>query len=42
MSGVAAWTDAVQALTLFAADPIRLGGIAVRAGAGPVRDRWPE
>jgi len=40
MSGVAAWTDAVQALTLFAADPIRLGGIAVRAGAGPVRDRF--
>ncbi len=40
MSGAAAWAGALQALALFAADPIGLGGIAVRAGAGPVRDRW--
>ena len=40
MSGAAAWADAVQALALFAADPAGLGGVAVRAGAGPVRDRF--
>ena len=40
MSGAAAWAEALQALALFAADPLGLGGIAVRAGAGPVRDRW--
>jgi magnesium chelatase subunit D len=40
MSGAAAWAGALQALGLFAADPLGLGGIAVRAGAGPVRDRW--
>jgi magnesium chelatase subunit D len=39
-SGAAAWAAAIQALSLFAADPIGLGGISVRAGAGPVRDRW--
>ena len=40
MSGSAAWADALQALTLFAADPAGLGGMSVRAGAGPVRDRF--
>ncbi len=35
-----AWADAVSAATLFAIDPHGLGGIALRAGAGPVRDRW--
>ena len=40
MSGAAAWADALRALTLFAADPVRLGGIVLRAGAGPVRDRF--
>jgi magnesium chelatase subunit D len=40
MSAAAVWADAVQALTLFAADPIGLGGMSVRAGAGPVRDRF--
>jgi magnesium chelatase subunit D len=40
MTGRAAWIDAVRALTLFAADPAGLGGIAVRASAGPVRDRF--
>lgn len=40
MSGAKIWDSALQALTLFATDPIGLGGIAVRAGVGPVRDRW--
>ena len=40
MSGAAAWADALAALTLFATDPVGLGGIELRAGAGPVRDRW--
>jgi magnesium chelatase subunit D len=40
MNGAAAWVSAMQALALFAADPIGLGGIALRAGAGPVRDQW--
>ena len=40
MTGRAAWADAVRALRLFAADPVGLGGIVVRAGAGPVRDRF--
>ncbi|WP_342149446.1 magnesium chelatase subunit D [Methylorubrum sp. SB2] len=35
-----AWDDAVRALALFAADPHGLGGLVLRAGAGPVRDRW--
>ena len=40
MSGAAAWADALAALTLFATDPVGLGGIELRAGAGPARDRW--
>jgi magnesium chelatase subunit D len=39
-SGPDAWQTALQALALFVADPPGLGGIAVRAGAGPVRDAW--
>lgn len=39
-SGAANWAAALQSLSLFAADPIGLGGISLRAGAGPVRDRW--
>ncbi len=35
-----AWDDALRALALFAADPHGLGGLVLRAGAGPVRDRW--
>jgi magnesium chelatase subunit D len=35
-----AWADAVCAATLLAIDPHGLGGVALRAGAGPVRDRW--
>ncbi|TFZ57993.1 magnesium chelatase subunit D [Methylorubrum sp. Q1] len=34
------WDDALRAAALFAADPHGLGGIVVRAGAGPVRDLW--
>ena len=35
-----AWDDALRAADLLAADPHGLGGIVVRAGAGPVRDLW--
>ena len=35
-----AWGDALRAAALFAADPHGLGGIVLRAGAGPVRDLW--
>lgn len=34
------WDDAVQAALLLATNPAGLGGVSVRAGAGPVRDRW--
>ncbi len=40
MTGPGAWLDALQALALFVADPVQLGGISLRAGAGPVRDRY--
>jgi magnesium chelatase subunit D len=40
MSGGVAWANALQALALFVDRPPELGGIAVRAGAGPVRDKW--
>ena len=40
MTGAATWVDALQALALFVADPVQLGGISLRAGAGPVRDRY--
>jgi magnesium chelatase subunit D len=35
-----AWADAARAALLLAVDPHGLGGVALRAGAGPVRDRW--
>jgi magnesium chelatase subunit D len=35
-----AWAEAVLAAVLAAIDPAGLGGICVRAQAGPVRDRW--
>ena len=35
-----AWADAVAAATLMAIDPVGLGGVNLRALAGPVRDRW--
>lgn len=34
------WDDATLAAALLATDPIGLGGIALRALAGPVRDAW--
>ena len=36
------WADADLAAALLAIDPQGLGGAIVRAGAGPVRDRWLE
>ena len=35
-----AWADALQAATLFAVDPVGTGGVALRALAGPLRERW--
>lgn len=35
-----AWQLAVQVAVLFAIDPAGLGGVRVRASAGPVRDAW--
>ena len=34
------WSEAVLAAALYAIDPAGLGGIALRAHAGPVRDNW--
>lgn len=34
------WFDAALAAMLFAVDPHGLGGVHLRAGAGPVRDAW--
>ncbi len=34
------WADAVLAAAVFAVDPSALGGVVVRAQAGPVRERW--
>ena len=34
------WEDAVKVALLLATNPVGLGGASVRAGAGPVRDRW--
>jgi magnesium chelatase subunit D len=36
------WADAILAARLLAVDPAGLGGAALRAAAGPVRDRWIE
>ncbi len=36
------WAAAVAAVTLMAIDPVGLGGVNLRALAGPVRDRWLE
>ncbi len=35
-----AWQQALQAAVLFAIAPTELGGVRVRAHAGPVRDAW--
>ena len=34
------WADSMDALALFAVDPHGLGGVLLRARAGPVRDGW--
>lgn len=34
------WARASLVAALFAVDPIGLGGISLRAGAGPVREHW--
>jgi magnesium chelatase subunit D len=36
------WEDAVMAASLFAVDPVGLGGVVVRSKYGPVRDQWLE
>jgi magnesium chelatase subunit D len=41
-AGEAVWSDATAAAALFAVDPVGIGGICVRAGAGAVRDCWLE
>jgi len=40
MNAATAWTDAVTAALVFAVDPVGIGGILLRARAGPVRERW--
>lgn len=40
MNAPPAWDDALLAAALFAVDPAGTGGIALRAHAGPVRERW--
>lgn len=37
---LARWADAVQAAALLAVDPHGLGGVALQAAHGPVRDQW--
>ncbi len=34
------WADAIRAAALLAIDPVGLGGAALRAPPGPVRDEW--
>lgn len=38
----ARWRDAALAAAVFAVAPAALGGVLLRCGAGPVRDRWME
>ncbi len=37
-----AWADAALAALLLAVDPVGLGGISLRARAGPVREIWQD
>ncbi|MEI7445463.1 MAG: hypothetical protein WCK28_11280, partial [Burkholderiales bacterium] len=37
---VRAWADALRAAALVAVDPWGFGGAVLKAGHGPVRDRW--
>jgi magnesium chelatase subunit D len=36
----ARWAEAALAAAVFAVDPVGLGGVALRARPGPVRDHW--
>jgi acyl CoA:acetate/3-ketoacid CoA transferase alpha subunit len=36
------WSDALLAAQVLAAGAGLIGGVRLRAGAGPVRDRWLE
>ncbi|MEE4661462.1 MAG: magnesium chelatase subunit D [Halieaceae bacterium] len=38
--GESRWEDALQAAALLAVDPLGLGGVALKARPGPVRDAW--
>ena len=38
--GESPWATALRVAALLAIDPHGLGGVVVRAGAGPVRERW--
>ena len=40
--GKSLWDDAVASAAIFCVDPAGLGGVALRSGPGPVRDRWLE
>jgi magnesium chelatase subunit D len=39
-SPVARWSDALLAASLFAIDPVGIGGVLVRSSPDPLRDRW--
>jgi magnesium chelatase subunit D len=39
-TAVSPWADSLHAAALFAVDPAGLGGIALRAASGPVREQW--
>jgi magnesium chelatase subunit D len=39
-TGVLRWADALRAAALIAVDPVGLGGVALIAQHGPVRERW--
>jgi magnesium chelatase subunit D len=36
----ARWSDALLAASLFAIDPVGIGGVALRSSPDPLRDRW--
>jgi magnesium chelatase subunit D len=36
----ARWSDALLAASLFAVDPVGIGGVVVRSSPDPLRDRW--
>jgi magnesium chelatase subunit D len=39
-SHAARWSDALLAASLFAIDPVGIGGVVVRSSPDPLRDRW--